>query len=181
MADVRELKTPLQARLENILGKDWRVAYVFMAPTVILMGGLIAYPFLRAFYISFTNTTSLQIGPFVGLTNYINLWKDIFFRRSVMVTAQFTLSAVFLKLIVGILAFAAIGTSKDVTGEFLNSLFLVMAASLGLSWLLADASYRASSSCVRTPYTWLRVSSREIISRPTNFTAESAENAEFFN
>jgi len=39
--------------------------------------------------------------------------------------------------IVAIMAFAAIGTSKDVTGEFLNSLFLVMAASLGLSWVLA--------------------------------------------
>ncbi|MBC7236882.1 MAG: ABC transporter permease subunit [Chloroflexi bacterium] len=75
-----------------------------MAPTVILMGGLIAYPFLRAFYISFTNTTTLEIGPFVGLTNYINLWKDIFFRRSVVVTAKFTLSAVFLKLLAGILA-----------------------------------------------------------------------------
>jgi multidrug efflux pump subunit AcrB len=39
--------------------------------------------------------------------------------------------------IVAILAFAAIGTSKDITGEFLNSLFLVMAASLGLSWILS--------------------------------------------
>ncbi len=38
---------------------------------------------------------------------------------------------------VAILAFAAIGTSKDVTGEFLISLFLVMAISLGLSWVLA--------------------------------------------
>lgn len=38
---------------------------------------------------------------------------------------------------VAILAFAAIGTSKDVTGEFLMSLFLVMAISLGLSWVLA--------------------------------------------
>jgi len=96
-------RTTLRYRLEQVLGKDWRVAWVFMAPTVILMGGLIAYPFIRAFYISFTNTISLQVGPFVGLTNYINLWKDIFFRRSVMVTAKYTLSAVFLKLIVGIL------------------------------------------------------------------------------
>jgi multidrug efflux pump subunit AcrB len=38
---------------------------------------------------------------------------------------------------VAILAFAAIGTSKDSTGEFLGSLFLVMAISLGLSWVLA--------------------------------------------
>jgi len=89
--------------LEQVLGKDWAVAWLFIAPTVILMGGLIAYPFIRAFYISFTNSISLEIGPFVGLTNYINLWKDHFFRRSVVVTAKYTLSAVFLKLVVGIL------------------------------------------------------------------------------
>ena len=94
----------LGRRLQRILGRDWGVAYLFMVPTVILMGGIIAFPFLRAFYISFTNTTTLQIGPFVGLTNYINLWKDIFFRRSVVITARFTLSAVALKLLVGILA-----------------------------------------------------------------------------
>lgn len=39
--------------------------------------------------------------------------------------------------LVAVLAFAAIGTSKDTTGEFLMSLFLVMALSLGLSWALA--------------------------------------------
>jgi ABC-type sugar transport system permease subunit len=46
----------LNKRLQNTLGRDWNVAYVFMLPTVILMGGIIAFPFLRAFYISFTNT-----------------------------------------------------------------------------------------------------------------------------
>jgi multidrug efflux pump subunit AcrB len=39
--------------------------------------------------------------------------------------------------LVAVLAFAAIGTSKDDTGEFLMSLFQVMAISLGLSWVLA--------------------------------------------
>ena len=38
---------------------------------------------------------------------------------------------------VAILAFAAIGTSNDPTGEFLRSLFFVMAISLGMSWILA--------------------------------------------
>ena len=98
------LQPSLTKRLQRTLGQDWNVAYIFMAPTVILMGGLIAYPFLRALYISFTNTTTRDIGPFVGLLNYKNLWTDIFFRRSVVITAQFTLSAVFLKLIAGILA-----------------------------------------------------------------------------
>jgi len=39
--------------------------------------------------------------------------------------------------VVAILAFSAIGLSKDVTGEFCRSLFQVVAASLLLSWLLA--------------------------------------------
>ncbi len=39
--------------------------------------------------------------------------------------------------VVAVMAFAAIGTSPDTTGEFLMSLFLVMAISLGLSWVLA--------------------------------------------
>jgi multiple sugar transport system permease protein len=98
------LQPTLNKRLQRALGQDWNVAYVFMAPTVILMGGLIAYPFLRALYISFTNTTTRDIGPFVGLMNYRNLWADIFFRRSVAITAKFTIASVFLKAIVGILA-----------------------------------------------------------------------------
>lgn len=39
--------------------------------------------------------------------------------------------------IIGILAFAGIGLSQDMTGEFLFSLFFVIAVSLLLSWLLA--------------------------------------------
>jgi len=97
-------RATLAKRLQRALGQDWSTAYVLMAPTIILMGGLIAYPFLRAVYISFTNTTSRVIGPFVGFTNYANLWKDIFFRRSVVITARFTLSAVALKFMVGLLA-----------------------------------------------------------------------------
>ncbi|PIE58795.1 MAG: multidrug transporter AcrB [Desulfobulbus propionicus] len=39
--------------------------------------------------------------------------------------------------VIAILAFAAISLSKDVTGEFLGSLFKVIALALGLSWVLA--------------------------------------------
>jgi multidrug efflux pump subunit AcrB len=39
--------------------------------------------------------------------------------------------------VIAVLAFAAISLSKDVTGEFLGSLFQVIAISLGLSWVFA--------------------------------------------
>jgi len=98
------LREVISKRLQQALGRDWAEAYVFIAPAMVLLVGIIAYPFLRAFYISFTNTTTLEIGPFVGLKNYIELWSDIFFRRSVLITAKFTVASVVLKLLVGILA-----------------------------------------------------------------------------
>lgn len=100
----RPERQTIRRRLQQTLGHDWAEAYLFMAPAMILLLGIIAYPFLRAVYISFTNTTSLQIGPFVGLRNYVDLWGDIFFRRSVLITAKFTLASVSLKLIVGIIS-----------------------------------------------------------------------------
>jgi multiple sugar transport system permease protein len=74
-----------------------------MVPTVLLMGGIIAYPFLRAVYISFTNTVSVEIGPFVGLKNYIDVWGDQFFRRSLWITTKYTVASVVLKVIFGTL------------------------------------------------------------------------------
>ena len=59
-----------------MLGPDWFTAYLFVLPMVLLLGGLIAYPFLRAVYMSFTNTTSLEIGPFVGFKNYRTIYSD---------------------------------------------------------------------------------------------------------
>ncbi len=98
------LRQVISKRLQQVLGRDWFEAYIFIAPAMILLVGIIAYPFLRAVYISFTNTTSVEIGPFVGLKNYIELWNDIFFRRSVLITAKFTIASVTLKLLIGILS-----------------------------------------------------------------------------
>ena len=95
---------PLSRRLKITLGQDWSVAWLFMIPTVLLMGGIIAYPFSRAVYESFTNTTTLEMGPFVGLANYKALLNDMFFLRSLLITAQFTIASIFFKVIVGTLS-----------------------------------------------------------------------------
>ena len=61
--------------------------------------------------------------------------------RSILEASQQTLQQTQWPLlgatIIGILAFAGIGLSQDTTGEFLFSLFFVIAVSLLLSWLLA--------------------------------------------
>ena len=91
-------------RLRHILGPDWKEAYLFMLPAVLLLGTVVAYPFLRALYIGFTRTTSLDIGPWVGLLNYQNLYQDPFFWDSVRISLTYTISAVILKFIVGMIA-----------------------------------------------------------------------------
>ena len=64
---------------------------------MLLLFGLIGYPFVRALYLSFHNAVGIRIGNFVGLHNYINLWADDFFLRAVRATVIFTFVSVFVK------------------------------------------------------------------------------------
>lgn len=91
-------------KLRQILGPDWKEAYLFMFPALLLLGTVVAYPFLRAFYTGFTRTTSLDIGPWVGLLNYQILYQDPFFWDSVRISLTYTISAVILKFFVGMAA-----------------------------------------------------------------------------
>jgi len=85
--------TPLERRLRALLGADFALAYLMMLPAFLIMGGLVAYPFVRALYIGFTRTLDQQVGPFLGLANYRALWADRFFRESVAVTARYTVGS----------------------------------------------------------------------------------------
>lgn len=86
----------------RVLGRDWPTAYLFVLPMVLLLFGLIGYPFGRAVFLSFHNAVGVRIGDFVGLDNYRNLWADDFFIRSVGVTLTFTLASVFIKFWIGL-------------------------------------------------------------------------------
>ncbi|MBX2997633.1 MAG: ABC transporter permease subunit [Caldilineaceae bacterium] len=95
-------KQSWQGVLRDLLGRDWVAAYVFVFPTILLMGGLIAYPLLRAVYISFTNTVSLQTGPLVGFRNYETVWADPNFRSAVWITIRYTFWSVLFKFVFGL-------------------------------------------------------------------------------
>lgn len=98
------VRTKPTNRWRQLLGPDWKEAYLFMIPAVLLLGGIVAYPFLRAFYLGFTQTTSLKIGPWIGLQNYRLLYEDPFYWNSVRISVVYTLSAVTLKFFAGMIA-----------------------------------------------------------------------------
>ena len=41
-------------RVRGILGRDWKIAYLFILPMVLLMAGLIFWPFISAILMSTT-------------------------------------------------------------------------------------------------------------------------------
>jgi len=88
----------------RLLGRDWPIAYVFVAPLLILLFGLIAYPLVRALVLSFYNVTGITNRGFVGLQNYERLWGDRQFVQSVLITVQYATVSVFFKFWIGLVA-----------------------------------------------------------------------------
>ncbi len=89
-------------RIEALLGRDWKVALVFVLPMVVLMAGLIFWPFINAILLSLTiRNIVTRTEQFVGLRNYLLLWKDADFRGAVDNTILFTVASVACKFVVG--------------------------------------------------------------------------------
>jgi multiple sugar transport system permease protein len=87
---------------QRVLGRDWPIGWLFFLPTAILLFGLIGYPFVRALVLSFFNVVGTREGAFVGFQNYVNLWSDDLFRRSILTTISFTFWSEVWKFTLGI-------------------------------------------------------------------------------
>ena len=88
--------------LKRILGKDWKVAIPFVLPMVVLLVGLILYPFLNAVALSTTSLNFLTgetVG--VGFRNYEKLATNSDYLLSMSNTFQFTFWSLTVKFIVG--------------------------------------------------------------------------------
>ncbi len=77
---------------------------LFVSPTLILLAVFVAYPFVRAIWLSLTKTTLLggTVG-FVGLENFVTLFQDPQFGMFVVNSVFWTLGGVGLQLVFGVL------------------------------------------------------------------------------
>ncbi len=89
-------------RLRNILGRDWRIAYLFVLPMVLLMAGLIFWPFISAILMS-TTTFNFNTGDTVqvGLKNYQRLYTNSDYLLSLSNTINFTFWSLSIKFVTG--------------------------------------------------------------------------------
>ena len=68
-----------------------------MAPIVVLVLALVAYPFCYAVYLSMTRKYVGMPPVWVGLENYVRLTYDGFFQRAVVNSFTFTFASVAIK------------------------------------------------------------------------------------
>lgn len=90
-------------KTQRRLGRDWRLAALFLAPTAVLVGALVLLPIARSIVTSTTERHG-QDTVFVGLDNYLSLVGDDQFRTGVVNSFVFTAWAEVFKVVLGLSA-----------------------------------------------------------------------------
>lgn len=85
MSDAAGAASVWRAIARQLRSPDFRTTALFLAPSIVLMLIVIAYPMVQGFFYTFTNSSLLRPGKFVGLENYVDLlsskdfWKSLRF------------------------------------------------------------------------------------------------------
>jgi multiple sugar transport system permease protein len=97
-------QTPQRLTLRARGLSDRSVAWLFIAPTILLLLAINIFPLIWAIRLSFTNYKS-NLGhlpiKFVGLVNYVNILTDEDVWHGMQVTARFVVSSIALQVVIG--------------------------------------------------------------------------------
>ncbi|MCJ1909899.1 carbohydrate ABC transporter permease [Planococcus ruber] len=111
--------------------------WLFLAPVLIALFLVVVVPMLLGVYYSFTSWNGIVTGDFVGLQNYINLFKDERFMDALWFTTKFSVVSVILINVIG-LSLALLVTSYLKTSKLLRTIFfmpnLIGGLILGFIW-----------------------------------------------
>ncbi|MFC3893008.1 ABC transporter permease subunit [Lentzea rhizosphaerae] len=88
---------------QRLLGRDWRLAAMFVGPTLVLVAGLILFPIVDSVVTSTTERHGAET-VFVGLDNYTALVGDTLFHKGVLNSFVFTAYAEIFKVTLGLIA-----------------------------------------------------------------------------
>ncbi|WP_026886913.1 carbohydrate ABC transporter permease [Clostridium beijerinckii] len=108
--------------------KEERKGYIFVLPALIFMLAFVGYPIIYNFILSFhdvnVTTFSQPVKPFVGLGNYIEVFKDPAMPISIWNTLVFTIGSISIQFIIG-LGLALLFNLKFKLSEPLRGLMVV--------------------------------------------------------
>ena len=88
--------------LASILDRERLLGWLLVGPVVLLLLGLVAYPFGVAISYALSDRTLADEGVFVGLDNFYSILESQIYRQTLGNTFLFTIGAVTLKLVLGL-------------------------------------------------------------------------------
>jgi len=138
-ADVRPRRKSLTLRREG------QLAYALLLPTLLIILGLVAYPFVSAVLLSVQNKMVGAPGRFIALDNYLELFRDEVFIRTAWNSVVYTVVAVALKFVLGLTMALILDQPRRFNNFFRTLLFVpwavpVVIVSLNWRWIFDDLS-----------------------------------------
>ena len=154
--------------------KELREAYLFNAPAVLFAIAFILFPVIGTFIISFFRDVSFLPKEWIGFRNYLTVFEDLHFWRSVSFTLMFVAVSVALEIVLGMM-FALILNEKLRFRGFLRVAILIpwaipIAISARIWQLIYNFDYGILNFMVMklglasTPVNWLGSSTGAFIS-----------------
>lgn len=110
-------------RLRRLEDERW-LAMALLAPTAILLGLFIAYPFFEGVLLSLSSARVGDPGHFVGLKNFHKIWNDSIFRTTVWNTFWYTGVTTVFKLALGL--WLAILLNRHFRGKTIIRAFILL-------------------------------------------------------
>lgn len=129
MSNEKAMKKPKKLEMYNEK-KLFGIGMVYLLPALILFGVFLFYPIIKTLYYSFFEVGGGgEVGDFVGLGHYKELWHSDEFRKSMIGTFLFILYTVPAEIIISL--FLAVLASEKLKGSgFFRTIF---ASTLGVS------------------------------------------------
>jgi len=141
---LRTASVPVPSSRRFRLPRDAALGYLLLAPAVVLLIALVAYPFLTAVVMSFQKKLIGQAAaPFIGFDNYIALLSDSTFWIVVRNVLVFAGASVAMKLVIGTSVALALNESMPARGIIRSIMILpwaipTLVAVLIWMWMYSD-------------------------------------------
>lgn len=118
--------------------RRFQPAWLFMAPSLLILGAFVVFPILRSLYYSFFDwTVGAASQPFVGFGNYTKLFHDQQFWNALRITLEYTIVSVVLLVVLGFVA-ALLLQRDTLANRIVRSVFffptIVSLVTIGLVW-----------------------------------------------
>src|SRR6267142_3592780 len=141
-------------KVQRVLMRDRTLGYLFLFPALLVIVGLVAYPFASAIVMTFQAKTAGAPGRFIGLDNYRELLGSEQFLRTVFNTVVYTAVGVGVKFVLG-LSMALVLNQERFCNNLFRSFLLIpwaiptVMSALNWRWIFDDASGLINNILVR--------------------------------